>query len=103
MPLPTERPTSGSFFGPRTSRAITRMTMSSGPPMFGMSRTMVEHGATPSRRLPPEGRLEVLDLFEGTRVDARREVLPAVVADDEDHVALVELVGDPHRDRGDGA
>src|SRR3954466_6042380 len=33
MPLPSERPTSGSFFGPRTISAITRTMSSSGKPM----------------------------------------------------------------------
>src|SRR5262245_12591718 len=36
MPLPIERPTSGSFFGPRTIRAIARMTTSSRGPTLGM-------------------------------------------------------------------
>src|SRR5205085_11245355 len=54
-------------------------------------------------RLPEGGRLErALELLERPRVDARAEVLPAVVGDDEDHVALVELVRRAHRDRGHG-
>jgi hypothetical protein len=36
-------------------------------------------------------------------VDARGEVPPAVVSDDEDDVAAVELAGDPDGDRGDRA
>src|SRR5215207_5093737 len=36
MPLPIERPTSGSFFGPRTISAIARMTTSSRGPTLGM-------------------------------------------------------------------
>ncbi len=43
-----------------------------------------------------------LSLLDRPRVDAGREVLPPVVAHDEHHVALVELVGDAHGDRGDG-
>ena len=35
--LPIDAPTSGSLPGPRMRRAITRMMMSSGAPMFGMS------------------------------------------------------------------
>ena len=35
--LPIERPTSGSLLGPRTSSAITRITTSSGAPMFGIA------------------------------------------------------------------
>ena len=53
--------------------------------------------------LPPDGRVEVLDLVDRQRVDAAGQVLPAVVADDEDDVALVHLAGDAHRDRGDRA
>ena len=44
MPLPTERPASGSFFGPRTSRAITRTTTSSMGPMLGMTRVTLLAG-----------------------------------------------------------
>ena len=36
MPFPMERPTSGSFFGPRTMRAMARMTTSSSGPTLGM-------------------------------------------------------------------
>src|SRR3954454_835236 len=53
--------------------------------------------------LPPDGRLEVLDLVDRERVDAAREVLPAVVGDDEHDVALVELACDAHRDARDRA
>src|ERR1022692_5239772 len=52
---------------------------------------------------PPDGGVQVLDLFDGTCVDPRRQVLPAVVADDEDDVALVDLAGDPHRHARDRA
>src|SRR6266480_84202 len=51
--------------------------------------------------LPPNGGVQVRDLVHGLCVDARGEVLPAVVADDEDDVALVELAGDARGDRGD--
>src|SRR5579859_3229137 len=51
-----------------------------------------------STRSPPHRRVQVLDLLDGKRVDAAREVLPAVVGDDEDDVALVELAGDTHGD-----
>src|SRR3954466_50083 len=53
--------------------------------------------------LPPDRGIEVLDLLHRLGVDAARQVLPAVVADDEDDVALVQLAGDPHRDRRDRA
>src|SRR5512132_245618 len=36
IPLPIERPTSGSFFGPRTMSAMARMTTSSRGPTLGM-------------------------------------------------------------------
>src|SRR5256885_4398885 len=39
--------------------------------------------------LPPNGGVHVRDLVDGQRVDARGEVLPAVVADHEHHVAFV--------------
>src|SRR3954471_16710807 len=111
IPFPMERPTSGSFFGPRTIRAMARMTTSSSGPTLGMSPAYRAGapGTTPryqravGRGLPPDGGVQVLDLFDGARVDAAGEVLPAVVADDEDDVALVHLVGDPHRDRRDRA
>src|SRR4249920_1902464 len=53
--------------------------------------------------LPPDGRVEVLDLLDRLRVDARGEVLPAVVGDQEDDVAALELAGDAGGDGGDGA
>src|SRR5690349_7608017 len=37
IPLPIERPTSGSFFGPRTMSAMARMTTSSSGPTLGMN------------------------------------------------------------------
>src|SRR5262249_42573944 len=57
----------------------------------------------PFRRadLPPNRRVEVLDLLDRLRVDAGGEVLPAVVGDDEDDVAALELAGDAVGDRGD--
>src|SRR3712207_4025292 len=91
MPLPSERPKSGSFFGPSTIRAMTRMIMSSGRPML---KGMV-------RFLPPDGGVKVCDFVNGLGVDPAREVFPAVVADDEDDVALVQLVGDAHGDLRD--
>src|ERR1700753_787490 len=54
-------------------------------------------------RLPPDGGVEVLDLLEGLGVDAGGEVLPAVVGDQEDDVAGVELTGDAGGDAGDRA
>ncbi len=36
MPFPSDLPTSGSFFGPSTIRAMARMTMSSMGPTFGI-------------------------------------------------------------------
>src|SRR4051794_16524996 len=96
-PLPSARPASGSRLGPRTTRAITRTrTSSMGPTLTGMLRSLP--GGS-----PPDGGVEILDLVDRTSVDARGQVFPAVVADDEDDVALVELAGDAHGDRGDGA
>src|SRR3954452_22546137 len=37
----------------------------------------------PARGLPPDGRVQVLDLLDRERVDAAGEVLPAVVGDHE--------------------
>src|SRR3954451_22877435 len=53
----------------------------------------------------PEARLleRLLELLDRLRVDARAEVLPAVVGHHEDDVALVELARDPDRHAGDGA
>src|ERR1700744_287010 len=53
--------------------------------------------------LPPDGGVEILDLLERLRVDTGGEVLPAVVGDQEDDVAGVELTGDAGGDAGDGA
>src|SRR5688572_6187683 len=122
-PLPTERPTSGSFLGPRTMSAIARTTTSSMGPMLGMWGVLFyrwveweftspyararRSDAQPALRdaapLPPDRGLEVLHLVHRQRVDAARQVLPAVVADDEDDVALVHLAGDPDRHTGDRA
>src|SRR5690606_16798023 len=88
-PRPSDLPASGRRFGPSTSSAITRTTTSSMGPTFGITNS------------PPECRFEVLDLFDRLRVDAAGEVFPAVVADDEDDVALVHLVRDAHRDARD--
>src|SRR4051794_39692180 len=96
-PLPSARPASGSRLGPRTTRAITRTrTSSMGPTLTGMLRSLP--GGS-----PPDGGVEILDLVDRTSVDARGQVLPAVVADDEDDVALVQLAGDAHGDRRDRA
>src|SRR3954469_12653117 len=97
-PLPSALPSSGSRLGPRTTRAITRtMTSSMGPTLMpGIFRSLP--GSS-----PPDGGVEILDLGDRTSVDARGQVFPAVVADDEHDVALVQLAGDAHRDRGDGA
>src|SRR5687767_3816287 len=56
------------------------------------------------RALPERSALERavgLELFDRLRVDARTQVLPAVVADHEDHVALIDLLCHPDGDRGD--
>ncbi len=45
MLLPMDAPTSGSLPGPRISNAMTRMMMSSGAPMFGMSADPFVHRA----------------------------------------------------------
>ena len=44
MLLPSDAPTSGSLPGPRIRRAITRMMMSSGAPMFGISVLLLTSG-----------------------------------------------------------
>src|SRR5579884_1161416 len=64
---------------------------------------MITAGAVPCGGLPPDRGVEVLDLLDGAGVDPAREVLPAVVADDEGDVALVELARDAHGDARDGA
>src|SRR3954464_1592156 len=46
------------------------------------------------RRLPPNCGIEVFDLLDRLGVDAGREVLPAVVGNQEDNVAAVALAGD---------
>src|SRR6476661_5405328 len=53
--------------------------------------------------LPPNGGVQVLDLVDGQGVEAGGQVLPAVVADDEYDISLVQLAGDACRDRGDRA
>src|ERR1700692_2394182 len=53
--------------------------------------------------LPPDGRVEILDLVDRQRVDAARQVLPAVIGDEEHDVALVQLARDPHGDARDRA
>ena len=69
-------------------------------PMLGIHRRVRPQGrdarsaGRSARPLPPDGGVEVRDLVDRQRVDAAREVLPAVVADDEDDVALVHLAGD---------
>src|SRR3954449_7538525 len=59
---------------------------------------------TRTSSLPERSLLErLLELLDRLRVDARAEVLPAVVGHDEHDVALVELVRDTHRHTRDGA
>src|SRR3954465_9733843 len=112
MPLPSDLPTSGRRFGPSTMRAMARMTMSSIGPTFGIrspGRSRVRVDPTRARpppapgRLPPVLGVEVLDLLHGLRVDAARQVLPAVVAESGSDVALVEIAGDADGDRRDRA
>src|ERR1044072_8459897 len=57
----------------------------------------------PTRGLPPDGGVQVLYLVDRLRVDAGGEVLPAVVGDQEDDVAALELLGDAHGDARDRA
>jgi hypothetical protein len=52
---------------------------------------------------PPDGGVQVLDLFQRAGVDPRGQVLPAVIGDDEHDVPLVELAGDSDRDARDRA
>src|SRR5690349_234957 len=52
---------------------------------------------------PPDGGVQVLDLFHRAGVNPGGEVLGSVVGHDEHDVALVQLVGDPDRDPCDRA
>src|SRR4029079_4954212 len=52
MLLPIDAPTSGSLPGPRISNAMTRMMMSSGAPMLGMSDLSVQGGRLGEHREP---------------------------------------------------
>src|SRR3954462_12896077 len=64
---------------------------------------VVRHDArTPSGGSPPQRRFERLELVDGLGVQPAGEVLPAVVGDDEYHVALVELSRDAMGDACDG-
>src|ERR1700733_3009251 len=53
--------------------------------------------------LPPDRRVQVLDLLDGQRVDDAGQILHAVVGADEHDVALVELARYAHGDARDGA
>src|SRR4051794_15895327 len=57
------------------------------PPIACAGGQMRPCGAAGS--LPPNGGVQIRDLVDGQRVDARGEVFPAVVADHEHDVALV--------------
>src|SRR3954451_23425256 len=103
MPFPSERPTSGSFFGPSTMSAMARTRTSSMGPTFGIRPPT--YRSYMNLRLPgspPQRRLQRLDLLDRLGVDAARQVLPAVVGHDEHDVALVELARDAVRDARDG-
>src|SRR3954453_10634377 len=94
IPRPTERPTSGSPLGPRTTSAMIRTIASSpGPIPNGMVRLLP---------LPPDGGVQVFDLVDRPSVDAGGQVLPPIVAHDEHNVPLVEFVRDAHRDGRNG-
>src|SRR4051812_17852088 len=101
IPFPSERPTSGSFFGPSTMSAMARTMTSSMGPTLGIRPPT--YSQQMKLRLPPQRRLERLDLLDRLGVQAAREILPAVVGDDEDDVALVELPGDAVCDARDRA
>src|SRR5437763_1005747 len=90
----TRGPAGRARAGGAATPAWPRATRPAPPP----PRRAARRGAS-----PPDGRVQVLDLVHRPRVDARRQVLPAVVAHDEHDVALVELFGDPHGDRGNRA
>src|SRR4051812_21111095 len=77
----------------RTSRKTTSSRKSARQP-----------SRSPERELPEAAGLQHalgLQLVDRLRVDARAEVLPAVVGRDEHHVALVELARDASGDRRD--
>src|SRR6185437_16961809 len=78
-------------------------TISSSRSCAIFTHTPARRARSPSAPLPPDGRVQVLDLLDGQRVDAAGEVLPAIVGDDEHDVALVQLAGDAHGDAGDRA
>src|SRR2546421_312541 len=85
----------------RDSGSDAKRSNSMKPPMAWSAGRLRPCGAAGS--LPPNGGVQVRDLVDREGVDPGGEVLPAVVADHEDDVALVELAGDAHRDRGDRA
>src|SRR3954463_15120017 len=62
MPLPTERAASGSRLGPRTIRAITRITISSSGPGVEITRVRLADARAGVVEGGAEGRIERLDL-----------------------------------------
>src|SRR5688500_6472139 len=56
-----------------------------------------------SGELPPHRRVDALELVDRLRPQAGRPVLAAVVGNQEDDVALVELIRNAHRHRSDRA
>src|SRR5579875_3268720 len=65
------------------------------------SITRASNSALIRTPLPPDGRVEIgLQLVQRSGVDPAGEVLPPLVGDDEDYVALLQLFGDPHRHPG---
>src|SRR5579862_1563024 len=71
-------------------------------PPAGLTRASHRPEAlAPPMALPPDGRVQVLDLVERPGVDPGGEVLPTVIRNDEDDIALVQLARDPHGDARD--
>src|SRR4051794_6516006 len=73
------------------------------PPVSRTTFAQGQYGAAVITRSPPQGGLELLELFDGLRVQARGKIFPTVVGHDEDDVALVHLAGDAVRHARDRA
>src|SRR4051794_32846566 len=94
MPLPSDLPTSGSFLGPRTTRAMTRTTMSSIGPMLkgmkspsGVGSTHRRASRTLIRPYPPNRRVR-LDLWRSGLERGGHRRAPRRPAQDHEMLAL---------------